>query len=166
MNRVTEKSRCRKTNINLALTGENQLIVLLLLLVLLNIQFYFFAVCTLTSSTSVWLHSFQTHITKARYIGVKAVTKHKEITNWFRSCGELTVLQDHQCFIRALELIVAILQVDQKRNWLAWMYFINQCYNSWHNFLKHLHHPVRLGVLKALQKTMSFPSRGRQNWFI
>lgn len=63
-NRAAEEWGSRKTNVNLALTGEDQLIVLPLLLVLLNIEVSYSLICTWTSSASVWLQSLQTHITK------------------------------------------------------------------------------------------------------
>jgi len=73
MNRVAEESGSRKMSVNLALAGEDQLIVLPLLLVLLNIQVSFSSVCMWTSPTSTLLQSLQTHITKTRCVGREAL---------------------------------------------------------------------------------------------
>lgn len=70
MNRMAEESGCRKTNINLASAGGDQLIVLPMPAVLLNIQMS--SACALTSQPSLWYQSLQTCYKNKGGVGVEA----------------------------------------------------------------------------------------------
>lgn len=148
MDRVAEESGSRKTNVNLALTGEDQLIVLPLLLVLLNIEVSHSLICTWTSSASVWLQSLQTHITKTRCVaGGCPVASNQEMTSCFKSClgadcpsrppvKQSTEMRCTDC----MSVWLAKKLADVDVFYIPLQKFMQNHWNSWHTLLK----PVRI----------------------
>lgn len=151
---MAEDSGCRKTNINLASAGGDQLIVLPMPAVLLNIQMS--SACASTSQPSLWYQSLQTRVTKTR-VGWEWKPRGKrggsEELLWKLAMKNTT--SEYPIGTLSAGCVSAWLEnKPASKHWCILHPFSKIYVRSWHTLLKVI--CVRLHIVNALGKDSLF----------